>query len=79
MDKVRVTIAIDEAHLDQLDDVADQLKAAGLDIEQTLSTLGIVSGAVARDKMSSLSQVSGVESIEVDRRYQLNPPGSEVQ
>lgn len=79
MDKVQVTISINDAHLEQIDDVTEQLKAAGLEVGQTLSTLGIVTGSVATDKMSSLSEVAGVESVEIDKTITLPPPGSNVQ
>lgn len=67
MDKVKVNITIDDAHADEIDQVAEQLKAAGLEIEQTLSTLGIVSGSIEKDKVSSLSEVTGVEAVEEDK------------
>lgn len=79
MDKVKVTVSIDDGHIDQLDQVTAQLKKAGLEVEQTLSTLGIVTGLVETEKMSSLSKVTGVESVEVDKSYQIAPPDSEVQ
>lgn len=79
MDQVKVTISIDDAHLDQIDQVSEQLKTAGLEVEQTLATLGIVTGLVETEKMSALAEVTGVESVEVDQTVQLAPPGSEVQ
>ena len=79
MDKVRVTVSVDEANLEQIDQVVEQLKAAGLEVEQTLSTVGVVTGVVEEEKMAALSEVTGVESVEVDRSYQLAPPDSEVQ
>lgn len=79
MDKVKVTVSIDDAHVEQIDQVTKQLKSAGLDVEQTLPTLGIVTGSVETEKMSSLSKVTGVESVEVDKNYQLAPPDSDVQ
>lgn len=79
MSKVQVTVSVDDAHLEQIDQVAEQLKAAGLDVEQTMSTLGIVTGSVDSDKMSDLSEVTGVDSVEVDRTITLPPPGSDVQ
>ncbi|MEM7063522.1 MAG: hypothetical protein AAF572_10210 [Cyanobacteria bacterium P01_B01_bin.77] len=79
MDKVKVTISIDDAHVEQIDQVTNQLKVAGLEVEQTLSTLGIVTGSVETEKMSALSKVTGVESVEADKSYQLAPPDSDVQ
>ncbi|MBX2863113.1 MAG: ketohydroxyglutarate aldolase [Leptolyngbyaceae cyanobacterium MAG.088] len=79
MSKVQVTISVDDAHLEQLDQVAEQLKEAGLEVDQTMSTLGIVTGSVDSEKMSALSDVVGVESVEVDKTITLPPPGSDVQ
>lgn len=71
MDKVRVNITIDDAHADQMDQMAEQLKGAGLEIEQTLSTLGIVTGSIEKDKVSALSEITGVEAVEEDRAVGL--------
>ncbi|MBT9318001.1 ketohydroxyglutarate aldolase [Leptothoe spongobia TAU-MAC 1115] len=79
MDKVKVNITIDDAHLEQIDQVTEALKSAGLEVEQTLSTLGIVTGSIASDKLSSLSEVAGVDSVESDKPIQLSPPDSDVQ
>ena len=79
MDKVRVNITIDDAHLEQIDQVTEALKSAGLEVEQTLSTLGIVTGTIDPEKLSSLSEVTGVDSVESDKPIQLAPPDSEAQ
>ena len=79
MSKVQVTISVDDAHLEQIDQVAEQLKTAGLSVDQTMSTLGIVTGSVDSEKMSSLSEVAGVDSVEVDKTITLPPPGSDIQ
>lgn len=79
MDKAKVTISLDDAHLEQIEPVTAQLKEAGLEVEQTLATLGIVTGTVEADKLSSLSEVTGVESVEIDQTIQLAPPDSAVQ
>lgn len=79
MDTVQVNVTIDNAHLEQIDAVTEQLKAAGLDVTQTLSTLGIVSGSIDADKVDSLSEVNGVESVDVDKTITLPPPGSNIQ
>ncbi len=79
MDKIQVTVSLDEAHISQINQVADQLRAAGLEVDQVLSTIGIVTGSIESENMSSLSQVDGVESVEQDRTYKLAPPNSDVQ
>ena len=79
MSKVKVTISIGDAHLEQIDQVVDQLKAKGLDVEQTMATLGIVTGSVDSDKLSALSKVAGVDSVQKEKTVNLPPPGSDVQ
>ena len=79
MDKVQVTVSLDEAHIGQINQVADQLRAAGLEVDQVLSTIGIVTGSIEADIMPSLSQVDGVESVEQGRTYKLAPPNSDLQ
>ncbi|MEO0434499.1 MAG: hypothetical protein AAF151_22680 [Cyanobacteria bacterium J06656_5] len=79
MDKIKVTISLDDAHLEQIDQVTKQLQEAGLEVKQTLSTLGIITGTIETDKQSSLSEITGVESVEIDQTIQLAPPDSAVQ
>ena len=79
MDKIKVTISLNDAHLEQIDQVTKQLQEAGLEVKQTLSTLGIITGTIETDKRSSLSEITGVESVEIDQTIQLAPPDSAVQ
>ncbi|MEM7796038.1 MAG: ketohydroxyglutarate aldolase [Cyanobacteria bacterium P01_C01_bin.118] len=79
MDKVTVNITIDDAHLEQIDQITEDLKAAGLDVEQTLSTLGIVTGSIDSEKVASLSDVTGVDSVETDKKVTLPKTGPDVQ
>lgn len=79
MEKVQVTVSVDDAHLEQVEQVAEQLKTAGLDVEQTLFTIGVISGSVAPEQLDQLSQVAGVAAVEPDRSYQLPPPGTDIQ
>lgn len=79
MDKVRVNITIADAYSERMDQVTTDLEAAGLEVEQTLSTLGIVTGSIESEKLSSLSDVAGVDSVEADKTITLPPPGSNVQ
>ncbi|NEQ53897.1 MAG: ketohydroxyglutarate aldolase [Leptolyngbya sp. SIO3F4] len=79
MDKIKVNITIDDAHLEQMDQVTEELKTAGLEVEKTLSTLGIVTGSIESEKLSSLSEVTGVDAVEADTTVTLPPPGADIQ
>ena len=79
MNRVQITVSIDDAHADRIDEVAERLKETGMDVEQTMQIVGVVTGSIASDRMSSLYSIEGVKAVEADRTYQLNPPDSDIQ
>lgn len=79
MSKVKVSIAVDDAHLGQITEVAKNLESAGLEVEQTLSIVGVINGSIEADQMNALAQIAGVKAVEPEREFQLPPPDSEIQ
>ena len=59
--------------------VAEQLRAAGMTVEQVLSAVGIVTGSIDSELRASLAAVPGVVAVELDRPVQLAPPDAEIQ
>lgn len=78
MAKVTVSIAVDEAHLDRMAEIVKMLEAQGLQVEQMLTTIGVITGSIEESQLAGLSQISGIE-IEKEQTYQLPPPGSNIQ
>lgn len=74
-----VIVTIRSKDLEQIDDVAQKLQAAGLVIDNVLKTLGQVTGRAAPDNMASLRQVDHVESVSPQRSMGVPPPDSEIQ
>jgi hypothetical protein len=79
MSQIRVCVSIDNDRLPQIDRIAQQLKSSGMNVEQTLSTIGVINGSIASDKLDRLSQIEGVQSVEPEQGYQLAPPSSDIQ
>jgi hypothetical protein len=79
MPAVRVSITVDDAHLDQLLDIAQQLQSAGLQIDQTLPRLGIIYGSIDAERIDQLHSMAGVDHVEPERTIQLPPPHSDIQ
>ena len=77
--RTEVAILVDDAHLKQVDDVVEGLKAAGLNVKTVLREVGSITGEITEDQMTSLRDVPGVGHVEVSRRVQLPPPDSPVQ
>jgi hypothetical protein len=59
--------------------VAEQLRAAGMNVEQILSEVGIITGSAAADQLAALANVPGVVSVEAEQGFQLPPPDAEIQ
>lgn len=79
MARVNLTVAITEDCLDDILEVAQKLRAAGMDVAQILDTVGVITGSTESTNIKLLSNVAGVESVEAARSIQFNPPGSSIQ
>lgn len=67
-DRVRVNILLDA---EQGQAVSEKLREAGLQIEQELGLLGIITGAVPQESMAALAAIEGVLAVEEDREVTL--------
>jgi hypothetical protein len=79
MSQVQVSVSVDNAHLPQIEQISQQLKSSGMNVEQTLSSIGVINGSIQSDKLNSLYQIEGVQNVEPQQGYQLAPPNSEIQ
>lgn len=76
---VQVLVSVDEKHRSQLDKVVQRCREAGLEVDQALDAVGVITGSIPHDKMPNLSGVKGVASVEHGQDYQIAPPDSEIQ
>lgn len=74
-----VSVSIDDEHLSSLSDVVQALRASGLQVEQVLDGMGVVTGSVPEEQRRSLELVPGVLSVDRSLSYQLPSPDSPVQ
>lgn len=79
MTNIQVLVLIRDEYQDRLPEVAERLQAAGLQIDQWLVEIGMITGSIAAEKMSSLTQIEGVANVESSQDYQIAPPDSEIQ
>lgn len=78
-DHVRINVSVEDTHLRQIDDVAAKLRAAGMHVDQTLATIGCISGHATGELLNALRRVPGVAAVEPERAYQIPPPSADVQ
>ena len=76
---VHVSVTVDDGHLGRIGTVADALRANGMDVEQVLDALGMITGSVSEESRAALSDVAGVVSVSAELGIQLPPPDSPIQ
>jgi hypothetical protein len=79
MSLIRVSVSVDNASLESIDRIAEQLQFSGMKIEQTLSSIGVINGLIDSELIDNLSEIEGVQQVEIQQDFQLPSPNSEVQ
>ena len=74
-----VTVTVDDTHLDRVEEVAAHLRSSGMQVDQVLNEIGVISGSVPDNRRQLLKTVTGVQSVEDTATVQLPPPESPVQ
>lgn len=77
MDTERVTVTVDEEHVSSIGDVAAELRGRGMQVEQVLGGIGVVTGRSADP--AALREVAGVASVDAEVSVQIPPPDHDVQ
>lgn len=72
-------ISVDDESMDRVHDVTEELKAAGLKVDQVMEKLGTITGSAAPSTVAALKRVKGVAGIEESLTARIAPPESEVQ
>jgi hypothetical protein len=75
---VNICVTVDEAHRSVMSDVAEDLRACGMKVEQVLES-GFITGSVSDDCRPALETVDGVKSVDEQLGYSLPPPGENIQ
>jgi hypothetical protein len=76
---VSITVTVDDEHLARIGDVAAELRAHGMQVDQVLGGVGVISGSVPEDRQQSLQAVAGVKYVEASPPFQIPPPDAPVQ
>ncbi len=76
---IHITVTVDQEHLRVIGDVASVLRTKGMQVEQVLDTIGIITGSLPEGRRPDLESAEGVESVDEQRDFQLAPPESGIQ
>ena len=77
---IDVTILVSDEHVGAIEDVAAALQEAGLRLDLTLPSTGVITGAVEDEAaLESIAAVEGVAAVERAQEVQIAPPDEPVQ
>ncbi|MGH8547659.1 MAG: hypothetical protein ACRERU_03470 [Methylococcales bacterium] len=76
---LEVVVTIDDAYLNQMQTIVDQLEAQGLKVLQSMTGIGVIAGTIRPEACARLQMIMGVKAVEPSGSVQLAPPDSEVQ
>lgn len=75
----RVTVTVTEGQQPNINELADRLRAAGMQVDQVLPAVGVITGSVPSAQRSLIEQQAGVAAVEDETLFQIAPPDSDIQ
>ena len=75
----KITVTVDDDHVAELDTIAGDLRAAGMNVHQVLGAAGIITGSVPSEHRAALERLPGVTAVEGEQTFQIAPPDADVQ
>ncbi|MDQ4105125.1 MAG: ketohydroxyglutarate aldolase [Actinomycetota bacterium] len=75
----KITVTVGDDHVGDIAGVAEQLQAAGMNVDQVLDAVGIITGSVPSERRDALERLPGVAAVEGEHSFQIPPPDAEVQ
>jgi hypothetical protein len=79
MAKVNLSVSIKDEHLPRFKELVDRIRKAGLEVDQELKSLGVVTGRIESEKVQALRNLTEVANVEESHTFQIPPPESKVQ
>jgi hypothetical protein len=80
MSKMNVLVSVEDEYMDRFSEVAKACEDAGMNVEQKLKEIRVLTGAIgSAEKVELLRNLEGVSHVEEDRQIQLAPPDSPTQ
>ena len=79
MPKVSLLVSVNDDHLDRFSKVVKDVEDVGMEVEQKMEDLGVLTGSIDSEKDEPLRRVEGVSHVEESRRFEIPPPDSDIQ
>jgi hypothetical protein len=77
IEKVNVSIA--DKSMSDFKTVVRRCREAGLNVEQELEPIGVLTGSIESNRLLDLEQVEGITAVERQQEIHVLPPDRDVQ
>lgn len=75
----RITVTVHDDHLERIEELADKLRAAGMQVDQVLPAVGAITGSATESARPVIAALPGVAAVEDEHRFRAPPPDSDIQ
>lgn len=76
---MRINVTVAEGGTLTVQQVAEQLRSNGMEVERVLEAVGIITGSAPDDLRTTLEALEGVASVDEEVRFQLPDPNDDIQ
>ena len=74
-----VTVTVADSHAGMLEELAERLAGAGMQVDQVLAAVGVITGSAQDEQLAAIATLEGVAAVEQQSTFQLAPPDADVQ
>ena len=74
-----IIVTVSDEALSDIQRIADNLKAKGMNVDRVMSMTGVISGSSPPSRLPALKKISGVASVEEELSAELPPVDSKRQ
>lgn len=67
MPRLLVSIIVEQTYLIHFSEIVERCKAAGMDVQRQMTTVGVISGTIEASRVKVLAQIQGVQHVEESR------------
>jgi len=71
MTKLLVSLIVEETYLVHFSEIVDSCKAAGMDVQRQMTTVGVISGTIEASRVKVLARIRGVRHVEESREVDV--------
>ncbi len=74
-----LTVTVADSHTGALPELAERLARAGMNVDQVLAAVGVITGSADDAQLADIGALDGVGAVEEQSSFQLAPPDADVQ